>query len=190
MTDVSVTARLRPNVRRRDGGSSPGSGLVVGLAVLRGVLDLGAVLRLEGADQPHRRSRLGGAGRGDLRRRRPAAGGARRLPEDGRRRCRARRRAGRHRRPRNRHPRADARRRDGGSRRPTSRARTSCRNGKPITGPTSPTAGCSPKSLRESGENLPFYETQVSGIPVSEKLEVFAADNRMPTCSPPRDLTR
>ena len=46
------------------------------------------------------------------------------------------------------------------------------------------------KSLRESGKNLPFYETQVSGIPVSEKLEVFAADNRMATCSPPRDLTR
>ena len=44
--------------------------------------------------------------------------------------------------------------------------------------------------LRESGENLPFYETQVSGIPVSEKLEVFAADNRMATCAPPRDLTR
>ena len=46
------------------------------------------------------------------------------------------------------------------------------------------------ESLRESGENLPFYETQVGGIPISEKLEVFAADNRMPTCAPPRDLTR
>ena len=44
--------------------------------------------------------------------------------------------------------------------------------------------------LRESGENLPFYETQISGIPVSEKLEVFAADNEMATCAPPRDLTR
>jgi hypothetical protein len=44
--------------------------------------------------------------------------------------------------------------------------------------------------LRASGENLPFYETQVSGIPISEKLEVFAADNRMATCAPPRDLTR
>ena len=44
--------------------------------------------------------------------------------------------------------------------------------------------------LRESGENLPVYETQVSGIPISEKLEVFAADNRMATCAPPRDLTR
>ena len=46
------------------------------------------------------------------------------------------------------------------------------------------------ESLRESGENLPFYETQVGGIPISEKLEVFAADNKMATCSPPRDLTR
>jgi hypothetical protein len=45
-------------------------------------------------------------------------------------------------------------------------------------------------ALRESGENLPFYETQVSGIPISEKLEVFAADNKMATCAPPRDLTR
>lgn len=46
------------------------------------------------------------------------------------------------------------------------------------------------KSLRESGKNLPFYETQASGIPISEKLEVWAADNKMATCSPPRDLTR
>lgn len=45
-------------------------------------------------------------------------------------------------------------------------------------------------SLRESGKNLPFYETEVSGIPISEKLEVFAADNKMATCAPPRDLTR
>jgi hypothetical protein len=45
-------------------------------------------------------------------------------------------------------------------------------------------------NLRESGENLPFYETEASGIPISEKLEVFAADNEMATCSPPRDLTR
>ena len=45
-------------------------------------------------------------------------------------------------------------------------------------------------SLRESGENLAFYETQISGIPISEKLETFAGDNHMPTCAPPRDLTR
>ena len=42
--------------------------------------------------------------------------------------------------------------------------------------------------LRESGKNLPFYETEVSGIPISERLEVFAADNRMASCAPPHDL--
>ena len=42
--------------------------------------------------------------------------------------------------------------------------------------------------LRESGKNLPFYETEASGIPISEKLEVFAADNRMASCAPPHDL--
>ena len=42
--------------------------------------------------------------------------------------------------------------------------------------------------LRESGKNLPFYETEASGIPISEKLEVFAADNRMAACAPPHDL--
>lgn len=43
--------------------------------------------------------------------------------------------------------------------------------------------------IRESGENLPFYET-ADGIPVSERLETFAGDNEMPACAPPRDLTR
>lgn len=43
--------------------------------------------------------------------------------------------------------------------------------------------------LRESGENLPFYET-AEGIPISERLETFAVDNDMPACAPPRDLTR
>jgi hypothetical protein len=42
--------------------------------------------------------------------------------------------------------------------------------------------------LRESGKNLPFYETEASGIPISERLEVFAADNRMASCAPPHDL--
>jgi hypothetical protein len=46
------------------------------------------------------------------------------------------------------------------------------------------------ESLRETGENLAFYETEASGIPISEKLETFAADNRMSSCAPPRDLTR
>jgi hypothetical protein len=43
--------------------------------------------------------------------------------------------------------------------------------------------------LRRTGENLPFYETAV-GIPISERLETFAVDNEMPSCAPPRDLTR
>jgi hypothetical protein len=43
--------------------------------------------------------------------------------------------------------------------------------------------------LRDSGENLPFYETEV-GIPISERIETFAGDNEMPACAPPRDLTR
>lgn len=44
--------------------------------------------------------------------------------------------------------------------------------------------------LRESGENSPFYESGSSGIPISERLETFAGDNEMPSCAPPRDLTR
>lgn len=44
--------------------------------------------------------------------------------------------------------------------------------------------------LRETGENLPFYETKVRAIPISEKLATFAVDNEMPTCAPPYDLTR
>lgn len=41
--------------------------------------------------------------------------------------------------------------------------------------------------LRTTGENLPFYET-MSEVPISERLATFAADNEMPTCSPPFDL--
>jgi hypothetical protein len=44
--------------------------------------------------------------------------------------------------------------------------------------------------LRETGENVPFYEPGADGIPVSERLETFAGDNEMPSCAPPRDLTR
>ena len=58
------------------------------------------------------------------------------------------------------------------------------------TAPTSPTAARSRPTCASRARTSPFYETQVSGIPVSEKLEVFAADNRMATCAPPRDLTR
>ena len=44
--------------------------------------------------------------------------------------------------------------------------------------------------LRETGENLPFYEPAVEGVPVTERLETFAGDNEMPACAPPRDLSR
>jgi hypothetical protein len=39
-----------------------------------------------------------------------------------------------------------------------------------------------------AGENEPFRETAVDGIPISDKLEQFAGDNEMPSCAPPRDL--
>lgn len=44
--------------------------------------------------------------------------------------------------------------------------------------------------LRASGEYEPFTETPVDGIPISERLSTFAADNEMATCAPPIDLTR
>lgn len=37
-----------------------------------------------------------------------------------------------------------------------------------------------------AGENVPFTETAVNGVPVTERLEKFALDNEMPTCAPPR----
>lgn len=46
------------------------------------------------------------------------------------------------------------------------------------------------RQLRESGENLPFYETATDGIPISERIATFAGDNEMSECSPPLDLTR
>lgn len=39
-----------------------------------------------------------------------------------------------------------------------------------------------------NGENEPFTEAAVDGIPISEKLEQFAGDNEMPSCAPPQDL--
>ena len=39
------------------------------------------------------------------------------------------------------------------------------------------------------GVNRPFAETQVEGIPISEKLSTFAADNRMRSCGAPVDLS-
>jgi hypothetical protein len=38
------------------------------------------------------------------------------------------------------------------------------------------------------GKHEAFAETAVDGIPISEKLTVFAGDNRMPDCAPPVDL--
>jgi hypothetical protein len=38
------------------------------------------------------------------------------------------------------------------------------------------------------GDNAAFTEAAVDGIPISEKLQVFAADNEMPSCAPPHDL--
>jgi hypothetical protein len=40
-----------------------------------------------------------------------------------------------------------------------------------------------------AGHNDPFRETAVDGIPISDKLEVFAGDNDMPACAPPHDLS-
>lgn len=38
------------------------------------------------------------------------------------------------------------------------------------------------------GSNAPFLEPDGGGIPISQRLSVFATDNEMPTCGPPRDL--
>ena len=43
--------------------------------------------------------------------------------------------------------------------------------------------------LLRTGVNEPFTETAVDGIPISEKVSVFAADNDMPTCAPPIDTS-
>ncbi len=40
------------------------------------------------------------------------------------------------------------------------------------------------------GDDSQFRETAVDGIPVSEKLQTFAADNEMSACAPPSDLTQ
>ena len=37
-----------------------------------------------------------------------------------------------------------------------------------------------------SGQNVPFTETAVEGVPITERIETFAGDNDMPTCGPPR----
>ena len=40
-----------------------------------------------------------------------------------------------------------------------------------------------------AGINKPFAETKVDGIPISEKISTFAADNRMRSCVAPIDLS-
>ena len=40
-----------------------------------------------------------------------------------------------------------------------------------------------------NGMNEPFAETQVEGIPLSEKLGTFARANNMGSCAPPSDLS-
>lgn len=39
------------------------------------------------------------------------------------------------------------------------------------------------------GLNLPFAESQVEQLPLSEKLATFAADNQLDSCKPPIDLS-
>lgn len=39
------------------------------------------------------------------------------------------------------------------------------------------------------GTNIPFGESILMGIPLSEKLSTFAADNFMKSCKPPMDLS-
>lgn len=37
-----------------------------------------------------------------------------------------------------------------------------------------------------SGQDGPFTETAVEGVPITERIETFAGDNDMPSCAPPR----
>ena len=37
-----------------------------------------------------------------------------------------------------------------------------------------------------AGEDVPFTETAVNGVPITERIETFAGDNEMPSCAPPR----
>jgi hypothetical protein len=37
-----------------------------------------------------------------------------------------------------------------------------------------------------AGRNVPFTETAVDGVPITERVEKFTLDNEMPTCAPPR----
>jgi vacuolar-type H+-ATPase subunit H len=43
--------------------------------------------------------------------------------------------------------------------------------------------------ILRTGVNDAFAETMVDGLPLSEKIATFAADNYMVSCKPPRDLS-
>jgi hypothetical protein len=40
-----------------------------------------------------------------------------------------------------------------------------------------------------SGDNVPFREAESEGVPISERIGTFAADNEMESCAPPRDVS-
>jgi hypothetical protein len=40
-----------------------------------------------------------------------------------------------------------------------------------------------------AGQNVPFRETELEGLPISERLATFAADNEMSACAPPSDIS-
>ena len=42
------------------------------------------------------------------------------------------------------------------------------------------------EELRD-GENVPFREAELEGVPISERIESFAVDNEMRSCAPPRE---
>ena len=44
-------------------------------------------------------------------------------------------------------------------------------------------------AILRQGKNLPFSETMVEGLPLSEKISKFAADNEMSACKAPMDLS-
>ena len=39
-----------------------------------------------------------------------------------------------------------------------------------------------------AGDNVAFRESAFEGVPISERIGTFAADNEMKSCEPPRDL--
>jgi len=43
--------------------------------------------------------------------------------------------------------------------------------------------------ILRSGRNIPFAETQIEGLPLSEKISTFAADNYISSCKAPVDLS-